>query len=96
MKEPVAVSEPSPVAICSLSLAMPKSTILAWRRPMWVRVRMMFEGFKSRWMIPPWCAASTPFAHLPCDLDGVGEGEWGSAPEVLAERQALHQLHDTK
>ena len=50
--------------LCSLSciplvaLARPKSITLGTGMPSWFSTRM-FVGFRSRWMIPFWCACCT-------------------------------------
>ncbi len=43
----------------AVALATPKSMILGTGSPSWT-VTSTFEGLRSRWMIPFWCACWTP------------------------------------
>jgi hypothetical protein len=52
------VVEEEPSFDASRSLARPKSRILTWSSSLTIT----FDGFKSRWTIPPSCARAMPSA----------------------------------
>jgi hypothetical protein len=94
MKEPVAVSEPSPVGYLLFELGDAEVHDFGVEAPDVGAGEDDVRGLQIAVDNSALVRGLDPVRHLPCDLDGIGEGEWGSAPEVLAERQALHQLHD--
>jgi len=53
-----ALAASSSVAVCSVSLASPKSSTFAYPS----EETMMFPGLRSRWTIPAACALATPSA----------------------------------
>ena len=61
----VPTTAPSPVnsvwsvSGCAVALATPKSMIFGTGRPS-SNVTRTFEGLRSRWMMPFWCACCTP------------------------------------
>jgi hypothetical protein len=73
--------------VVAVSFAIPKSRIFA--RPS--RVRKMFSGLRSRWMIPFSCAAA--LRHLQRRVDRAPRRE-RPAREPVAQRLALQQLAD--
>ena len=75
-----------------MALASPKSMTLGTGTPSWLSTRM-FVGFRSRWMIPFWCAC--------CTAEQIWRKSSSRSRQaklvlvaIFGERDALHQLHD--
>ena len=91
---------PKAVIECSLSqleaaggLGQAEVDHLGHRAPSWLSTRM-FEGLRSRWMIPFWWACCTA-EQIWRKASAVPEPEPFSVA-ILGERDALDQLHDEK
>ena len=85
-------------SVCSVScrpvvaLARPKSITLGTGLPSWLSTRM-FDGFRSRWMMPFWWACCT--AEQICMNRSSRSGMLSlCASQILGERDALDQFHD--
>ena len=81
----------TPLASGAASLASPKSstfTVPSSRT-------LMFAGFRSRWMIPCSCAASSASAICRAIASASASGMW-SLRDPLGQRRSLHQLHDER
>ena len=71
-----------------VTLASPKSRILAWPR----LVTKMFAGLMSRWTMPSACAASSASA-ISMARDSRASVSSGSSRDAVLQRHAIQKLH---
>ena len=73
-------------------LAMPRSMILAWRRPPGVSRSMMLSGDRSRWTMPCAWISARAREDLPRDVEGAVGRQGPAALEPALERHAVDEL----
>ena len=79
---------PARVSTESSAFASPKSSTLTVPSSR----TLMFAGFRSRWMIPCSCAASSASAICLRDRQRLVDGD-GAPRDPIRERRAFDQLH---